>query len=58
LNNDLYGSNARYHDQKKMPLKLPKGFINTLKNIEEGKEFDVSEPMYVDLSKKKGQEGY
>lgn len=41
-----------------MPLKFKKGFVNTLSNIKEGKELDLSEPIYIDLAKKKGQEGY
>lgn len=41
-----------------MPYVFKKGFVNTLENIKNGKELDMNEPMYFNLSKKKGEEGY
>ena len=58
MNNELLGSTYNYQDAKKMPYAFKKGFVNTLENIKNGKELDMNEPMYFNLSKKKGEEGY
>lgn len=38
-----------------MPMKLPKGFINTVENQKNGKTLRLDEPIFVDSSRKKGE---
>merc|ERR1711935_329667 len=58
INNELHGTIYRYNDSKRLPYIFKKGFVSTLENFNDGKEFDINEPIYINLSKKKGEDGF
>lgn len=58
LNNELFSNKYQHQGDLKMPYVFKKGFVNTLENIKNGKEFDFDEPMYFNFSMKKREIGF
>lgn len=50
-NYDFFISRHTYQNHSRMPLKLPKNFVNTVENSKDGKLLDG--PIFVDLARKK-----
>jgi len=53
-NYDYYAARYIYRNEVKMPMKLPKGFMNTVENKKNGKTLAENEPIFVDSTRKKG----
>merc|ERR1711981_1478267 len=50
-NYDFFSSRHTYQNHSRMPLKLPKNFVNTVENSKDGKILEA--PIFVDLARKK-----